>query len=200
MGCLLFRRMCRGIYKVHYFAPFQNCWNVREKRQRAIQGVREVVETASDKMSAAPELNPGDWKWIECISPYIDSCWHRGDSDREEERRERGELEWVNEWDEDEEKEHRGERKRAVVCYQLTTGAFQTPLLSHYTITETKGSVFTKPCSISGRVPSPLAAPAERPTTSPRRQHREMDTIGRARLIPGWQEQEGIGFLGVKMP
>lgn len=92
--------MCRGIYKVHYFAPFQNCWNVREKRQRAIQGVREVVETASDKMSAAPELNPGDWKWIECISPYIDSCWHRGDSDREEERRERGELEWVNEWDE----------------------------------------------------------------------------------------------------
>lgn len=49
-----------GFIKVHYFAPFQNCWNVREKRQRAIQGVREVVETASDKMSAAPELNPGD--------------------------------------------------------------------------------------------------------------------------------------------
>lgn len=116
-----------------------------EERQRAIQGVREVVGTASDKMSAAPELNPGDWKWIECISPYIDSHWHRGDSDRE---RERGELEWVNEWDEDEEKEHRGERKRAVVCYQLTTGAFQTPLLSHYTITETEGPVFTQPYSI----------------------------------------------------
>lgn len=56
---------------------------MRKERQRAIQGVREVVETASDKMSMAPELNPGDWKWIECISPYIGSCWHSRDSDRE---------------------------------------------------------------------------------------------------------------------
>lgn len=54
-----------------------------EESQRAIQGVREGVESASDKMCAAPELNPGDWKWIECIWPYIDSLWHCGDSDRE---------------------------------------------------------------------------------------------------------------------
>lgn len=139
----LFCEVSLGIYKVHYFALFQNWWNERKKDREQYKGVREVVETAFDKMSAAPELNPGDWKWIECISPYIDSRWHRRDSDGE-----RGELEWVNEWDEDEEKEHREGRKRAVVCYRLTTGAFQTPLLSHYTITVTEGPVFTQPYSI----------------------------------------------------
>lgn len=66
-----------------------------------------MVKTASNKMSTAPELNPGDWKWIERFSPYIDSCWHRKDSDME---RERENLKWVKEWDENEEKEHRGDR------------------------------------------------------------------------------------------
>lgn len=31
-----------------------------EERPSAIEGVRKVVETAYNKMSAAPELNPGD--------------------------------------------------------------------------------------------------------------------------------------------
>lgn len=53
------------------------------RRQRAIHRVRVVVKTACNKMSAAPELNPGDWKWIEFISPYIDGCRHSGDNDRE---------------------------------------------------------------------------------------------------------------------
>ncbi len=168
-----------------------------EERQRAIQGVREVVGTASDKMSAAPELNPGDWKWIECISPYIDSRWHRGDSDRE---RERGELEWVNEWDEDEEKEHRGERKRAVVCYQLTTGAFQTPPSSPIIPLLRLRVLFSPSHTAFWYSAKPAGCPTERPTTSPHHQHQETDTIGRARLIPGWREQKAIGFPGVKMP
>lgn len=177
-----------------------------EERQRAIQGVREVVETASDKMSAAPELNPGDWKWIECISPYIDSCWHLRDSDRGE--GERGNLEWVNEWDEDEEKEHRGERKRAVVCYQLTIEAFQTstttasppPASSSIIPLLTPRVLFSPSRTAFWYSAKPAGCPAERPTTSPRHQHQEMDTIGGARLIPGRREQKGSGFLGVKMP
>lgn len=52
--------MSPGISKVYYFAPFQNMWNVRKKGREQYKGVREVVETASDKMSMAPELNPGD--------------------------------------------------------------------------------------------------------------------------------------------
>lgn len=154
-----------------------------------------MVETASDKMSAPPELNPGDWKWIECISPYIDSHWHRRDSDGE-----RGELEWVNEWDEDEEKEHREGRKRAVVCYQLTTGAFQTSLLSHYTITETEGPVSHSRSEFWFSAKCSDCCPAEHPTTLLHHQHQEMDTTERARLIPGWHKQEDSGFPGVKMP
>lgn len=46
-----------GIYKVLPLSKLVEC---EEERQRAIQGGREVVETASDKMSMAPELNPGD--------------------------------------------------------------------------------------------------------------------------------------------
>lgn len=195
---LLFCRESRGIYKVHYFPPFQNWLNVREERQRAIQGVREVVETASDKMSAAPELSPGDWKWIECISPYIDSHWHRRDRDRE---RERGELEWVNEWDEDKEKEHRGrerERKKEQWCVtSWPLEPFKPP--SSPIIPLLRLRVLFSP-SHSGTGPSHAVCPAECPTTSLHHQHQEMDTIGRARIIPGWQEQEGTGILGVKMP
>ena len=58
--CLVFCRISPGIYIVHYFAPLSKLLEWEEERQRAIQGVREVVETASDKMSMAPELNPGD--------------------------------------------------------------------------------------------------------------------------------------------
>lgn len=142
--CVIYSARClEGFIKCIILLPFKTGELWGRKAESNTRGVREVVETASDKMSAAPELNPGDWKWIECISPYIDSRWHRRDSDGEW-----GELEGVNEWDEDEEKEHRGGRKRAVVCYQLTTGAFQTPLLSHYTITKTEGPVFTQPHSI----------------------------------------------------
>lgn len=105
-----------------------------------------MVKTASDKMSVAPELSPGDWKWIECISLYIDNQWHGGNGDRNGgETQRRGDLEWVDECDGDEEKEHWEERKRAVVCYQLTAGAFQ-PL--HCKITETEGPAFMQPLSI----------------------------------------------------
>ena len=157
-----------------------------KRRQRAIQGVREVVETAANKMSAAPELNPGDWKWIECISAHIDGRWHSGDSDR---RRGGGgggmNSESVNEFEEDEEKEQQEERKRAVVCYQLTTGAFQPPsiipLLRLRVLFSASHAAFWSRAK-------PAGCSAERPTTSLHHRHQEMDTIGRARLIPGWRE------------
>lgn len=159
-----------------------------EERQRAIQEVREVVETAFDKMSAAPELNPGDWKWIECISLYIDSHWHRGESDRERERRD---LEWANKWDEDEEKEHWGERKRAAVCYQLTTGAFQTPSSSPIIPLLRLRVLFSPRHTTFWYSANPAGCPAECPAISLCHQHQEMDTIGRARLIPGWWKAKG---------
>lgn len=58
---------------------------VKDEKRRwgAILGVREVVKAPSNKMSAAPELNPGDWKWIEFISPYRDGCGRRRENDRE---------------------------------------------------------------------------------------------------------------------
>lgn len=52
--------MSPQIYKVHRFAAFQRRRDVREKGKAWRDGVREVLETAFDKMSAAPELNPGD--------------------------------------------------------------------------------------------------------------------------------------------
>lgn len=184
-GCL------GGSDKVYYFAPFQKTGGMwgREAESNT-RGVREVGWSClSTKWARPPELNPGDWKWIECISPYIDSRWHRGDSDRERvgvsQRVGRGMK-----------KRSAGEAAiRAVVCYQLTTGAFQTPLLSHYTITGTEGSCFSHP-AVQRLVERqahwlPLLSI---PTTSPRHRHQEMDTIGGAGLIPGWQEQEGIGF------
>lgn len=43
-----------------YFAPFQKRRNVRVGGKEQIQEVGEVVETASNKMSAVPELNLRD--------------------------------------------------------------------------------------------------------------------------------------------
>lgn len=69
-------------------------------------------------MSMAPELNPGDWKWIERIAPYTDSRWHGGET---------GDLERVDEWDKgEEEREHRaGGEKHLLLC--------------HHTINNTEG-------------------------------------------------------------
>lgn len=42
------------------YCTFSELVKTEKKRQGAIQGVKEVVEAAFNKMSAAPELNPGD--------------------------------------------------------------------------------------------------------------------------------------------
>lgn len=183
--------------KVHYFCSLSKLPGCEEERQRATQGVREVVETASDKMSAAPELNPGDWKWIECISPYIDSRWHRRDSDMERERGEVGVSQRVG----------RGWRKGAAGREKKSSGVLPA---DHWSFSNPPSSpiipllrprvLFSPSHTALWCSAKPAGCPAERPISWPRHQHQEMDTIGRARLIPGWQEQEGIGFLGVKMP
>lgn len=179
--CLVFCRISPGIYIVHYFAPLSKLLEWEEERQRAIQGVREVVETASDKMSMAPELNPGDWKWIECITHHTASgaagtamgregTWSESTSGTRMKKRSTGEWEkeqWcVTSW--------------PLELYKPPSSPI-IPLLRLRILLSLSHAAFFY-----------SAKPAECPTALPPHQHQEMETIGRARLIPGWQE--GIGF------
>lgn len=159
------------------------------RRQRAIHRVRVVVKTASNKMSAAPELNPGDWKWIEFISPYIDGCRHSGDNDREG-----WWVVWgsVNKCNQNEEKEHQEERKRGSGALPAVHWSFSTTPLFHYTITESKDFFFHSAMTLWNSAKPLLVVQPSR--------YLKMDTTGRVGLIPGWRESKGIGFPGVKMP
>lgn len=42
------------------FCYLSNWWNVRKKGREEYKGLERLTKTASDKMSMAPELNPGD--------------------------------------------------------------------------------------------------------------------------------------------
>lgn len=61
MGVFYFAAKClEGFIECIILLPFKLVICEEERQREQYKGVREVVETASDKMSAPPELNPGD--------------------------------------------------------------------------------------------------------------------------------------------